>query len=121
MAVSIPVIVDHCQKQTFASAYDNCELVSVFVGGQNNLVDTCAVWQIELKSGNKVVKTWKEIYNDIQQNKTTIKYDNTNLTIREQGFVYRNLKTTEQYQTFIKSGYYSVVIYQNYTCELKIN
>lgn len=105
IALSLPVIVNHTRKTANANS-NQVHLCSVKI--DDNLLDT-TVWQIKLVSGDKVIKTWDEIYQAVNDGKATLTYDNENLRLDVRGLLLK--KTTE-------GKYHSVVIYQGYDCEL---
>ena len=105
IALSLPVIVNHTRKTANANS-NQVHLCSVKI--DDNLLDT-TVWQIQLFSGNKVIKTWDEIYQAVNDGKATLTYDDENLRLDARGLLLN--KTTE-------GKYHSVVIYQGYHCEL---
>ena len=123
IAISLPVIVNHMQKPVQAtgqSGSSNWELTSKLVNN-NPSNDICVVWQIECKHGNKVIESWRSIYQAIQQDSSLIDYDTTHLQLTKYGFAYRNLKTTADYQTLLQSGYQTVVTYNHHQCSLTLH
>lgn len=106
IALSIPIIANQLQKP--ANATNNLQLVCIKT--ENNLIDARAIWQLELRSGNKVIKTWDKIYQD----NANLTYDKQNLQLTSYGLVLPIKQTTE-------GGYHSVVVYQDYRCVLKLN
>lgn len=109
IAISVPVLANHFSHTTNA----NTPVSLVSVPTNNHLLDAKAVWQLELRQGDRVIKTWDEIYQSIQAHHTTITYDSNNLQLTSYGLLLPDNKTTE-------GGYHSVVIYENYQCELKL-
>lgn len=109
IALSIPVLANQLSHSAHAASQNNTKLVCVAV--TNDLFDT-TICQLELHRDNKIVQTWDEIYQSIQNNQTILTYDNTTLKLTIHGLV--PIKTTA-------ADFHSVVTYQNYCCELKLS
>lgn len=107
IALSIPVLVNHLPKSAHASG----NLVLDSVRSDNDLFDTNIGWQLVLRRGDKIVQTWDEIYQTIQNHTATLDYDETVLKLTSQGLFYT--KTTVD-------NFSTVVTYQNYHCELNL-
>lgn len=108
IALSIPVLVNHIPESAHASG----QLVLDSVRSDNNLFDTAVSWQLVLRRGDKIVQTWDEIFQTIQNHTATLDYDDTVLKLTNRGLFYT--KTTE-------GNFHSVVTYQNYRCELNLD
>lgn len=112
IAISLPIIANHLQKPTHADNYRTSEeLISIFVGNQfQDKLDTYAVWQLELRRGEKVLENWQQIYTTITTDSSLIVYNQDQLKLTNYGLICRNKQTTAQFQT--------VVTYQGHSCTL---
>lgn len=121
VAISIPVIVNHWSKP--ASANDNGQtpvtLESVFVDCTNlDFIDSCVVWQIYQKCGDKIVAAWDTIYASLNEN--PLEYDHDKLQLTSYGLCLKGIHTPADYQKLYDDGYSSDVTYQGQTCRLQL-
>lgn len=121
ITLSIPVIVKQFQKPTDAASNPNANgwvLTSIFIGDHyQNLVDSCAVWQIEKHHGDTVI-TWPEIYVALGPGNPLTMADE-NLLVSAYGIIYPNLNGTD-YQALLATGYRTTVTYQGLSCTLTL-
>ncbi|MCQ2382575.1 MAG: hypothetical protein MJ060_01910 [Clostridia bacterium] len=113
IAVSLPIIVNHLQKPTHADNGYQIEetLISLFVGDQfQDKLDTYAIWQLELRRGEKVLENWQQIYTTITTDSSLIVYNQDQLKLTNYGLICRDKQTTAQFQ--------AVVTYQGHSCTL---
>lgn len=109
VALSIPVIANHLPKTANA---DSRQVTLVSSLTTNDFYENALIWQIELRRGEKIIQTWDEIYQALNQHKATLNYDTQTLKLTAHGLVYT--KTT-------KDNYSSVVTYQDYSCRLSLH
>lgn len=122
IALTIPVLVNHWES-TPTVAGEATELPYVlrskFVGDDFHLGDARVMWQIYLTQGDDIIATWENLYNTIKITQQ-ITYDTEHLQLTPNGFRYRGLADTTDYENLYATGYSSTVTYKNYTCTLTL-
>ena len=119
IALTIPVFVNYWHKTTASASEQTYTLTSTFLGKSNHFQDARVMWQICLMSGDTVVATWEDIYRTASIN-NSITFDTENLTLTPNGFCYRGLATTADFEKLYERGYSSSVTYNGYSCVLQL-
>ena len=107
IALSVPVIANQLQKPT--KAIDSATLIYYPVN--DNLHDA-TYWQLELRTDQTTVATWKQIYDSVLKQPSLLRYDQDKLQLQSYGLV--NKQTTADNTP-------TVVYYKQYYCEIKFN